>query len=263
MKARLKQFAERIARHEFWIGRSADQDEIFQLIRALRPRGTVAPLIRIGPNGDGGYLLPDDLDGVSACISPGVSFEIGFDRAMADRGIEVYMVDASVPGPPKANDRFHFTRKFLDVFEDDNHIRFDTFCTAIPSVGDLVLQMDIEGAEWRVLLDTSPETIKRFRIMAIEFHDLKEMFGRFSFDLIQATFTKLLRTHSIVHLHPNNISNSTCFAGLCVPSLMEITFYRNDRAFSKESPSRFPHPLDADNVATRPTVVLPRCWWNG
>ena len=34
----------------------------------------------------------------------------------------------------------------------------------------LLLQMDIEGAEFCVLLSTPTETLKRFRIMIIEFH---------------------------------------------------------------------------------------------
>lgn len=261
MKARLKQIAERLADHNFWIGRSADRERVGNLITSLRPRGTVAPLIRIGPAGDGGYLVPDDLEGISACVSPGVSVEVGFDKEMADRGIDVYMADASVNGPPHMNDHFHFVKKFLDVFDDETHVRLDTFTETISSENDLILQMDIEGAEWRVLLDTSPKTLGRFRIMVIEFHDMKEMFGRFSYELIEATFAKILQTHSVVHIHPNNVVTSTHFAGLTVPSLMELTFYRNDRAFSSERPSSYPHPLDSDNVSHRPTVVLPRDWW--
>lgn len=262
MRTYLKQMVERLAGHKFWIERSTNRTKVKQFIRSLKPRATMLPLVRIGSNGDGGYLLPDDLEGISACISPGVSFEVGFDKAMADRGIDTYMADASVNGPPQSNERFHFTKKFLDVFDDDSHTRLATLCALIrgnPN-DDLILQMDIEGAEWRVLLDVSPEILKRFRILIIEFHDLKEMFGRFSFGFIEATFVKLLRTHSVVHLHPNNVVEPTFFNGLVVPSLMEITFYRNDRAFSDRPIGPFPHPLDVDNVARRPSVVLPNCW---
>ncbi|MEC5293428.1 MULTISPECIES: hypothetical protein [unclassified Aurantimonas] len=48
------------------------------------------------------------------------------------------------------------TKKFLDVFEDDANTRLDTFCSTITCGGDLIMQMDIEGAEWRTLLDASP-----------------------------------------------------------------------------------------------------------
>jgi hypothetical protein len=261
MKLQLKQLGEQIAGHRIWISRSASKLKIESLIKSLHPRGTVSPLMRIGPAGDGGYLLPDDLDGISACISPGVSFETGFDTAVAERGIDVYMADASVEGPPSPNPRFHFMKKFLDVFEDDSHTRLDTLCGSASAKGDLLLQMDIEGAEWRVLLDASPEVLNRFRIMVIEFHDLKEMFGRFSYGMIEATFNKILSTHSVVHIHPNNISPMAHFFDIPIPPLVEITFYRNDRMFNAERPSRFPHPLDSDNVPNLPSIVLPECWW--
>lgn len=261
MKAKLKYMAERAAGFRFWIGHSADRSRVENLIAALRPAGTIAPLVRVGSKGDGGYLLPDDLDGVTACVSPGVSVEIGFDQAMADRGIEVYMADASVEGPPQANERFHFTKKFLDVFEDETHMRLDSLCANIPDSGDLILQMDIEGAEYRVLLDADPETLKRFRIMAIEFHDLRDMFGRFSFDLIEATFRKILQTHRVVHIHPNNVARPAEFYDICVPQLLEITFLRKDRGFSDVRPNAFPHSLDVDNVPECPPLVLPEIWW--
>ncbi len=257
----IKRGLERLMGHRLWLARPAQRARVEALLERLRPRGTQQPLTRIGPTGDGGYLVPDDLEGITACISPGVSLEVGFDHALAERGIDVYLADASVPGPPEPHDRFHFTPKFLDVYEDAEHLRLDTWCASVPHRGDWLLQMDIEGAEWRVLLDASPEVLKRFRILVIEFHDLKELFGRFSFDLIHATFTKLLETHSVVHLHPNNVLPPCEFAGLSVPPLMEFTFYRNDRAFSATPPSSYPHPLDAQCSAEHPPTHLPSCWY--
>ena len=48
-------------------------EKLNNLAKALRPVITQHPLIRIGSEFDGGYLVPDDLDGVSACFSPGVN----------------------------------------------------------------------------------------------------------------------------------------------------------------------------------------------
>ena len=119
------------------------------LIASLKPRPG-PPLKRFGPNGDGGYLMPDDLDGIVACISPGVSTECGFDSEMAARGIDVYMADASVAGPSARHDRFHFFPKHLDIAASAGTMTLDQLCAQAPD-GDLLLQMDIEGAEYRVL----------------------------------------------------------------------------------------------------------------
>ncbi|MEI8699540.1 FkbM family methyltransferase [Mesorhizobium sp. ISC15] len=259
MKARIKNIAERAAGHRFWIERATPRDRVLRLIRSLRPISTVAPLIRLGPKGDGGYLVPDDLDGISACVSPGVSTEVGFDNAMADRGIDVYMADASVDGPPVNNSKFHFIKKYLGVVDDEVNIRLDQIGSLI-SDDDLILQMDIEGAEWRVLLDTSSQMLNRFRIMIIEFHDLKQMFSHFSFDLMEATFHKILQTHSVVHLHPNNILKPYLFNGVLIPSIMEVTFYRNDREFLREVQPIYPNSLDCDNVQTKPSIELSEIW---
>ena len=50
-----------------------------QLAPAMRPVQTRFPLIRIGSAHDGGYLVPDDLSGISACFSPGVEVNSSFD----------------------------------------------------------------------------------------------------------------------------------------------------------------------------------------
>jgi hypothetical protein len=46
--------------------------ELVALLERLYPVEGGHPLIRVGPDGDGGYLLPDDLSGIVACFSPGV-----------------------------------------------------------------------------------------------------------------------------------------------------------------------------------------------
>jgi len=42
--------------------------EVHELIRSLHPVDSGTELIRLGPQGDGGYLLPDDLDGIEYCF---------------------------------------------------------------------------------------------------------------------------------------------------------------------------------------------------
>jgi len=42
------------------------REDILELIRSLSPRKTNVPLQRIGPSGDGGYLVPSDLKVIHA-----------------------------------------------------------------------------------------------------------------------------------------------------------------------------------------------------
>jgi len=236
--------------------------EVATLVRKLRPREGQQPLIRLGPDGDGGYLVPDDLAGIKACFSPGVSRISGFERDCAERGMEVYMADASVEGPAEQHPAFHFTRRFLGT---STHGQFVTLPDWLhesigDSPGDLLLQMDIESHEYPVLLATPDAILDRFRIIVIEFHLLPELWNRHFFELVQPVFERLLRTHCCLHVHPNNYSPSVTRAGITLFPFMEFTFHRRDRTGETRPATRFPHPLDRDNTR-RPTAVLPRCWY--
>ena len=69
---------------------------MFNVINAMIPKPSPCELIRIGGNSDGAYLVPDDLEGVQACFSPGVCNFKKFEDELATRfGIKSYMCDFS------------------------------------------------------------------------------------------------------------------------------------------------------------------------
>lgn len=245
----------------YWIERSTSNEEVESLISQLRPMHTSCELKRFGPRGDGGYLLPNDLEGIDSCVSPGVSFECGFDKEIADLGINIYMADASVSEPPIAHKKFRFTKKFFDTLSSDETVTIDDFCNNISPGNDLILQMDIEGAEYRVLESASETLMMRFRIMVIEFHDLAQVFTKFGLREIASVFQKILRTHYVVHIHPNNTAQPVTRGSLIVPPLMEFTFYRKDRAIFERRDLEYPNPLDATCMSGRPDLILPKCWY--
>jgi hypothetical protein len=156
---------------------AADREPLAKLISRLKPVNSKAELVRIGPEGDGGYLLANDFDNIGGCVSPGVAYECGFDTQIADMGIDVFMADASVDGPPANHQKFHFTKKYMDTYNSDGTVTLDSFVQPIAPGKDLLLQMDIESAEYRVLASTSTETLSRFRMMVVEFHDLGNLFN--------------------------------------------------------------------------------------
>ncbi len=264
MHQRVKRALRRAFQDRIWIDDVPRGNDVAELIEKLKPSAVPGGLKRFGNVGDGGYLMPDDLGGVVASVSPGVSTECSFDEEVAARGIDVIMADASVDGPPSKNPRFHFLPKFVDINASDQTVTIDELVSAsmVPPEGDLILQMDIEGAEYRVLASLSDDLLKRFRIVIIEFHNLDLMFSRFAFQtIIKPVFEKLTTFHKVVHIHPNNCSRLTKHGSLSVPPVMEFTFYRKDRTPNGGiAPLAFPHPLDADCVPHLPTLVLPDCW---
>jgi hypothetical protein len=236
---------------------SAEQMEAFS--RALHP--VSADLIRVGPAGDGGYLVPDVLDGIVACFSPGVGDCSDFERACAERGMDVFLADATVDGPAVEHPNFHFVRRYIGGYTDDTTISLDDWVAASGvGDGDLLLQMDIEGAEYSSLLAASPELLRRFRVMAIEFHFLGQLGEDPFFGLAASMFGKLLESHVVVHAHPNNFSDVVEVAGVATPRVVEFTFVRRDHDLGIGYATRFPHPLDVENATDRP-MTLPKAWY--
>jgi len=242
----------------------ADKTELAGLIRKLRPISPGIGLIRMGPDGDGGYLVPDDLAEIEACFSPGVAGISGFERDCADLGMQVFLADKSVDGPEISHDSFSFTKKFIGATTSSDFMTIDDWVdSSLPgSKSDLLLQIDIENYEYETFLSISNRMIRRFRIITGEFHQLDVLWSRPFFELASSAFEKILQTHTCVHIHPNNFCGSLKKYDLDIPRVMEITFLRNDRIRSESFATVFPHPLDSDNTSEISSLPLPKCWYN-
>ncbi len=252
-----------IANRGFIIDKVKNPDAVRDLLDRLHPVTTDIELIRLGRLGDGGYLVPDDLVGLAACFSPGVGAESTFEADVISRSIPCYQADASVAAPPTPLPTLHFEKKFLGVVEDETTTTLDAWVKAnAPGKDDLLLQMDIEGAEWSVLLNVSDEVLKRFRIIVLELHGMERLLDPFAFDVISATVKRLLSRFHVVHLHPNNHVPAHVIAGLTLPRDIEATLLRRDRADATGYCISFPHPLDAPSVPHRPDYPLPHNWYH-
>jgi hypothetical protein len=238
-------------------------DSLRELMRALRPLDPGIELVRIGPDGDGGYLVPNDLDGIDYAFSPGVSTESGFEAELADRGMQVFLADYSVDGPAVPHPRFIFDKRFVGCVSDERYVTLDDWHAAKlgSDSSELLLQMDIEGAEYETLLAASPGLLRKFRIMVIEFHWLPQLWNQPFFAVASRAFHKLLATHAVVHIHPNNCCGSVKSAGLEIPRIAEFTLLRRDRFRGTAYRTTFPHPLDRANVRKAP-LDLPACWYS-
>jgi hypothetical protein len=241
------------------LGKQSELASVHRLIEQIRPLTTDRPLIRVGSEGDGGYLIPDDLEGIVACFSPGVDAWAPFETDVMARGVPCFLADGSVREPPIAG--VHFTGKFLGVINDATTIRLDDWVGQYAPPGDLLLQMDIEGAEWHVLLDASADVLRRFRIMVVELHDLERLLDKHALRIVEAVFARLCQDFYIVHNHPNNYGKSVRKGRLVIPRVLEMTLLRKDRAIPTGFASAFPHALDRTNAPDQPDVTLPRAWY--
>jgi hypothetical protein len=238
--------------------------QLLEAIRLLKPFSTNHNLIRIGGSGDGSYLIPDDLAGIDGCFSPGVSDLANFEIALLEMGIPCYLTDNSVDSPPIVHSNLFFEKKHLSAVNSGDTIRLDSWVSKYaPTSKDLILQMDIEGAEYISILSTPQEILTKFRIIVVEFHNLEHLTEKFASEIIQATVKKISTDYDVVHIHPNNARPLSPWGKLLIPPTLEVTFIRKDRVRNRRTTEGLPHELDEPNVADIADVRLPAYWWDG
>ncbi len=241
-----------------------DKQIVLSLIHKLRPYDTDKKLIRFGPNGDGGYLIPDDVKDIEACFSPGVGLLSGFEEDCSKHGMKVFLADKSVDSPALNNPQFSFIKKYIGPLTNEDFITLDDWVDSSnleSHNSDLLLQMDIEGYEYSTILSISNQLMKRFRIIVVEFHSLNRLWDTEFFNIASPVFDKLLQNHSCVHIHPNNCCGMFKLKGLELPNVAEFTFVRNDRVEKDKIQNVFPHPLDFDCEPSIKPLVLPKHWF--
>ena len=236
---------------------------VIDLITKLKPQNCGRDLIRLGSDRDGGYLLPDDLEGIQYCFSPGVGASADFENHLALLNIKSFLADYSIDRPPIERPEFTFDKKYLGANDADIFFTLESWKERYLNdyKGDLLLQMDVEGSEYEVLISTPADVLSTFRIMLIEFHYLHKMFDPLIYHIYKACFERVLKHFHVAHIHPNNCCGSVRKGEIEVPRVMEFTFYNKNRVGRTTDKHEFPHPLDRDNVATNKSLHLPRCWY--
>jgi hypothetical protein len=238
------------------------KEEIQKLIDSLRPIKTKFNLIRVGGPNDGGYLIPNDLSGISLCFSPGVDVTASFEKDLLARGIKSHLADASVDGAPDGLEVASFTKKYLGGYNDDTHITLASWMYEQRAfMGEFILQMDIEGGEYTTLLCTPPDVLRKFRIIAVEIHNVQTWFNPLAWEVVKAFFEKLLEDFRVVHNHPNNNCPFIEADGILMPTVFELTLLRKDRTIALDYVTELPHPLDQPNVLDKPDRPLPEGWY--
>lgn len=243
--------SERFQRIDHVLIPSVQFDKFSKFVQSITPLDNGHKLIRVGPASDGSYLLPDDLTGIGINISPGVGKTFQFESALLDEhGIPSIMLDASVGEPINLPQEIEFVEKFVVPLRDSGAgISISELVSqATTKFGgnvDLLLQMDIEGAEYEILNYVNPQDLCRFRILAIEFHDM-ELWVQNTFysRTLLPVFSKLLEHFDVVHSRAHNSSHTFYYKGFFIPSALELTFHRKDRLVARNGYRQLPSPLD-------------------
>jgi len=249
----------------FFTSKKVTDKDVLKLLNFIHPKKINVNHIRIGGKNDGGYIVPNDLNGINFCFSPGVGQISDFENELSSRKIKSFLADYSVDYNFKNNSMINFEKKFLGPITYKNYISLKDWITAkidYENNNDLILQMDIEGDEYDVLRSIDIETLQKFRIILIEFHNLHYVFDEFYYQKIFKVFEILSEYFYCSHIHPNNdVDFIVKSKKIIIPPVMEFSFIRKDRVKIIDNNLEFPVELDQPNNPNKRDVLLPNCWF--
>ena len=142
----------------------------------------------------------------------------------------------------------HFEERVFNRIAAPNDATLEKVFARLPGKKNVLLKMDIEGGEYRVIPDILGYA-GRIDVLLVEFHET---------DALRETFVNrvqaLLTRFEIVHIHANNYGG---VADDGLPECLEITFL--NKKFAKPGSRRAQLPLDGidyPNDPARPDLPL-------
>lgn len=214
---------------------------------------------RYGKLFDGGYVMADDFEGISAAYSLGISGDVSWDLDMANKGIKIFQFDHTIDRLPATHPLFFWEK--TGVSSEHSEPGFKTLDdivseTSAPDDRGLILKCDVEGHEWPILASCTSTLLARFRQIVIEVHALNALLNDRHADLIRCAVTNLSTHHRVIHVHANNYGSWAVIGGIPLPTVLELTLLRKDRGVFQPSTSVFPTSLDMPNNPSRADFPL-------
>ena len=213
-------------------------------------------LVRIGRDYDGGYIMLEEFVSSMIAYSFGISDDVSWEKDMAKRGIHSFMYDHTINGLPENNEIFHWEKRGICGSQPIELCKtLEEFIEFNGHAGkkDLILKMEVEGAEWDVLESVRTETLASFSQVVLELHDMN---NPALYNQICSVLSKLGKTHQCVHVHGNNYRSYQRIGNLVVPDVLEVLYVRKHDHIFESGNHFYPRYLDMPNSTLRNDIVL-------
>jgi hypothetical protein len=248
---------------------SSALDRMHSLLKELQPYDIQdSDRIRIGTDADGGYvLLNRRLEDINVLYSYGVAENSDFEEMFCKKFRSIArLYDHTVNEAPIKRDFIDFHKEGVGPEKNED---CNTLESHIAQNEDnnkkLILKMDVEGAEWDVLLQTPIATLELFEQIVIEIHELHSVPPIYDgINLSKVTIEKrieiLKKINSLFylhHVHACNYNPLYYIDRFKLPNALELTFV-NKKYFNSTGHSKtiFPTDIDRPNWKNRKDINL-------
>lgn len=206
---------------------------------------------RFGSQKDGGYIMADDISDKDFGISFGIENNVDWEKDFLSKGSGLHAYDNSINALPEILPNTVFFKETIG-----SSTGLSDVLLRVTNKKNLILKMDIEGAELGLLDNAEQSDLLAFRQIIVEFHWLRDYFNneefRLKFDRVMA---KILKTHSPVWIHANNCSGYYIADNQLIPDVVEVLFLRKSSYNIRKYPNQF-EGLDFRNNPNRPALDL-------
>jgi mannosyltransferase OCH1-like enzyme len=199
--------------------------------------------IRLGNQGDGGYIIADLPGSYDCYLSCGVNDEESFTRDFLELGKvpdgKSFAFDGTIQSYPYQYSKdIFFMKKNIG---SENSTEKTNLSSILSQHKDVFIKMDIEGGEYEWL--NSDVDLSNIKQLVIEFHGICDDNWGHKKSEKNLAMRKLLKTHTLVHCHANNYGTIYLanYYGDSLPTVIECTFIKNSEIeFPKFNTQKFP-----------------------
>ena len=121
-------------------------------------------------------------------------------------------------------------KTLIDIMKENGHLEEK----------NMILKMDIEGNEWEVLQEITPDILNKFKYITMELHISDSKINE-NYDLYLECLKKLMKDHQVFHIHCCNCGKLLDLGGgnpIC--KVIEVSYIKREGNQFKKDESIYP-----------------------
>jgi hypothetical protein len=202
---------------------------LLKVLYLLRPKSVGdTNMIRIGPKGEGGYVIYNNINTIDKLISIGVAKDTAFEEDFlrhSNINPKAHLFDHTDRPVRHLPTGIIFHSLGLGRVDDPekNLLSLETISQNYLEQGEkCLLKVDIDESEYSTFPFVSPETFSRFEQIILELHSISE--DKILNGDINSVIKNITENFFVIHIHPNSFEPWINVFGICLPKVVEITF---------------------------------------
>lgn len=193
------------------------------IIEVLRPYNTFYSKKRLGPNEDGGYVVPEYvLENCSALFTYGVGHDNRYEEEFSSKYDKpAYLFDHTIGYEPWEKNKIKFFSEGLGINKESCKEWYEHY-EQFNIEGEILLKIDIEDKEYEYISETDISKMgEKVMGLLLEIHWIDNEKNRK--DAVKI-LDKLNEHFVLCHIHGNNWGDLWEYEGYQIPKVLELTF---------------------------------------